>query len=345
MIESITLKNFQSHKNTTINFCEGVNAIVGLSDSGKTAILRAINWVVNNKPTGEAFQSVWGGDTTVCLKLNNGIVVSRVRSSSTNYYMINDKEFKAFGREVPIEVQKVLNFGEVNIEKQMDVPFLLGISPGEVAQVLNKIVDLDNIDASISSIRKKKMGADRDLKTAEVNHESTCEELKQFDYLEAMTKEVELAENLEQIVTTTAKRKDELSQLLSSMSAIQQKIEKFALVIENEFHFNLVQESYDSLKLTYRQMTVLHVLLEQYEAMEKKTHIPIIDMEGDILYCIELEEKIRLQKQKEKDISVLLDGIYKNKNEQKRLGSAITTLTKKFTNLWPDACPLCGEKQ
>jgi len=65
MIKQLTIKNFQSHKKTKLEFSDGVNIIIGQSDSGKTAIIRALNWVVNNKPSGDSFRSHWGGDTNV----------------------------------------------------------------------------------------------------------------------------------------------------------------------------------------------------------------------------------------------------------------------------------------
>jgi len=55
VVEKITIKNFQSHEETELQFSSGVNVIVGSSDSGKSAILRALKWVVQNKPSGTAF--------------------------------------------------------------------------------------------------------------------------------------------------------------------------------------------------------------------------------------------------------------------------------------------------
>ena len=39
MIKSIQLKNFQSHRDTTLRLSPGVNVIVGDPQNGKTAIL------------------------------------------------------------------------------------------------------------------------------------------------------------------------------------------------------------------------------------------------------------------------------------------------------------------
>ncbi len=55
MIKSAKLINFQSHIDSLLEFHSGVNSITGQSDSGKSSILRAINWVIHNKPSGDAF--------------------------------------------------------------------------------------------------------------------------------------------------------------------------------------------------------------------------------------------------------------------------------------------------
>jgi exonuclease SbcC len=59
MIQSIVLRNFQAHKNTEISLDKGITAIVGSSDSGKTSILRAFYWVLQNKPSGIQMVSYW----------------------------------------------------------------------------------------------------------------------------------------------------------------------------------------------------------------------------------------------------------------------------------------------
>ncbi len=48
MIKSVSIQNFEAHQDTTIHFGPGLNLICGLSNSGKSSILRAIRVVVNN---------------------------------------------------------------------------------------------------------------------------------------------------------------------------------------------------------------------------------------------------------------------------------------------------------
>lgn len=54
-IKKVIIENFQSHKYSVIDFNEGLNAIVGPTDSGKTAVFRSLKWVLYNEPQGDYF--------------------------------------------------------------------------------------------------------------------------------------------------------------------------------------------------------------------------------------------------------------------------------------------------
>ena len=49
MIKSVSIQNFEAHEDTTVQFGDGMNSIVGLSNSGKSAIIRALMVVVDNE--------------------------------------------------------------------------------------------------------------------------------------------------------------------------------------------------------------------------------------------------------------------------------------------------------
>ena len=70
MIQKLNIQNFQSHKDTKLEFHPGVNVIIGQSDSGKTAIIRALRWLIWNRPGGDDFRSDWGGGTVVKIKID-----------------------------------------------------------------------------------------------------------------------------------------------------------------------------------------------------------------------------------------------------------------------------------
>ena len=46
MIERLELIDFESHKNTVVDFSQGLNIITGNSDAGKSSLLRALRLVL-----------------------------------------------------------------------------------------------------------------------------------------------------------------------------------------------------------------------------------------------------------------------------------------------------------
>ena len=45
MIEAVEIINFQPHENTVLEFAPGVNVIKGQSRSGKSSIIRSLEWL------------------------------------------------------------------------------------------------------------------------------------------------------------------------------------------------------------------------------------------------------------------------------------------------------------
>jgi exonuclease SbcC len=47
VIKRFDLVDFQSHKETHLEFVEGLNVIIGPSDSGKSSVVRALNFLIS----------------------------------------------------------------------------------------------------------------------------------------------------------------------------------------------------------------------------------------------------------------------------------------------------------
>jgi len=162
-ITRITIGNFQSHKHTVIEPApEGLTVLVGASDSGKTAILRALKWLFYNQPNGTEY--IRGGESTARVRVEfaDGRWVERRRSrKGGNLYEIRAvddeiRRFEGFGSGVPLEVQeitgvKLVRIGDlemqINLAEQLDGPFLgKAVSSLVKAKVLGKLAGTEEID-------------------------------------------------------------------------------------------------------------------------------------------------------------------------------------------------------
>ena len=155
MVESIELHNFQAHESLRVDFSLGVTTIVGPSDVGKTAIIRALRWVCQNTPQGVAFVRTGEPVADVRLCVDGRTIVRKRARTGDNSYVMDGREFKAFGYSVPDPIASVLNVSDVNFQGQLDQSFWLSLSAGEVSRQLNAVVDLTIIDSSLEEINRR----------------------------------------------------------------------------------------------------------------------------------------------------------------------------------------------
>jgi exonuclease SbcC len=226
MIKSIKLLNWQSHKDTKLELCDTVNIIEGSSNCGKSAILRALNWVVSNRPTGEAYISSWARnakgkqihDTSVTVEFDN-TTVTRFRGESGNNYVVDGLTLDAIGTDVPQKVIDACNFTDVNLQAQMDAPFLLSSSGGEVARFFNKIVHLDLIDKFLAGIDSKKRKTKAQLETLKESIEKVSSDLEELAYLdkaEKLISKIEKREGIQEELQEEIKALDKEASLYES---------------------------------------------------------------------------------------------------------------------------------
>lgn len=221
MLESLTIRKFQSHSNTILKFHEGVNVIVGETDIGKSAIVRALRWVIDNRPSGDEFISTGKKNCSVKLKVDG----ERIRRSKgkENLYRINKREFKAFGQSVPEEVSSLLNISNVNLQSQLDTPFLLSESSAEVARYFNKIVKLDVIDNSLKNISQR-IREDRLGLAGKKSKKSTLlESIGEYDWLVDAGDKIRKLSIAEKNISKTSKQVYDISQLIDDIEDLEEK--------------------------------------------------------------------------------------------------------------------------
>lgn len=154
MLEQLRLRNFQVHESINIDLDPLVTSIIGRSDAGKSAVLRALRWLCFNRPAGESFIRHDAQTVQVSLLLDGGHKVSH-RKGTKRGYRVDGLALKAYGSNVPDEVARLLNVGEVNFQGQHDAPFWFSDTPGQVSRALNQIVDLGAIDKALADVSNK----------------------------------------------------------------------------------------------------------------------------------------------------------------------------------------------
>ena len=163
-IKKLSLRNFQSHRETDLEFSPGLNIIVGPSDQGKSAIIRALRWLFYNEPRGTGFIRVGETRCQVRVELSNGVAVERIRDESgrINRYILECRVRRLWylngltggavgGQEGPGHTKLVVDRDkalEINLAGQLEAPFLLEETGSTRSKVLGRMANLHIIDAA-----------------------------------------------------------------------------------------------------------------------------------------------------------------------------------------------------
>ncbi len=239
ILKSAHIKNFRSYKDSYIEFHPRVNVIIGANDSGKSNVLRAINWPISNRPMGDdLFPTYWEGNPQVELDIENKIV-GRFKSKTENLYTLthsNGKEdiFKSFGKGVPEIIKDHLNISPVNINFQLDGPFLLGQSPADVARHYNGLVNLEIIDKTIyniASVLRKERG---ELKTEQSSVEIKTEELKKFDWINNAERKLSELEKLNSYLKHLNSEWSDLAGLIQNLEQLEKQNQELYKITKHE---------------------------------------------------------------------------------------------------------------
>lgn len=173
-IKRVLVENFQSHEKSEFEFVNGLNVIVGPSDQGKSAVIRAIKWVLFNEPRGSEFIRNGASLARVEAEFSNGFKIVRERSSSKNRYTLINPDgktnvFEGFGNDVPEEIKSVHGIYKVlidsdssvclNIGEQLEAPFLIAETGSTKAKAIGRLTGVHIIDEAIreciSDIKKE----------------------------------------------------------------------------------------------------------------------------------------------------------------------------------------------
>jgi exonuclease SbcC len=302
MIKSISLQNFQSHKDNELVLHDNVNVVLGASDSGKSAILRAIRWVVFHKPAGDEMRSHWGGKTSVELTTDDCSVVKS--KDKEQEYILDDLHFKAFGTEVPDEIAKALNMDTCNIQNQLDSPYLLSETPGAVASHFNKVAHLEKIDTGLQKINSSIRELTADIKYSEGQETNLTEGLDKFKHLEMFEADVEVLEETEKQLTTKCSQRNKLDVCVGRLIEVNEEIKEESKLLEFEKPLEQIFKWKEERIDVENNRKALSVLLFDIDIAQDE-----INKQNCLLFFEKLVEQILKWKEEREDLRTYVDEL------------------------------------
>lgn len=343
MLQELGLKNYQSHKDTVLKFDKGVNIIIGESDVGKTAIIRALRWLVWNRPGGDSFRSTWGGDTVVKATFEDTVVARK--KGGTNEYLVNDISYSDFGANVPEDIVKILNIDEVNLQQQLDQPFLLSETPGQIATYFNKIAGIDLIDRGMKNVQKEIRDVTKVLEIRRKDLKEKKQQLIQYEDIETIETSLQVLEGLETKMIEKETEKSELENLVDNLKNIQYLIKEEQQILKAEKPVNDLLDKITERKTVETKLEKLKRLLLLLEKNKQSTDeiSRYILIEPKVTYLLQLIAQKRALKANLSNFNALVGKYTALTVKVREKGLQLKEKGELFTaNL--TVCPICGTK-
>jgi len=319
MFKKLTIHNFQSHRDTTIDFCPGVNVITGRSQAGKTAILRALQWVISNRPRGFRFHSYFAGKlpTKVSLTLQDGTTVALEKTEKGAVYSLDShlsaQEFKGFSDKVPDAVEQAINLSDINVQSQLEEPFLVLSSPGEIARTINRITRLEKVDEWTRQLTSRINRINHEVELLSDEAAKLGNKLKKYEGLDQLESLIDRCASLDEQIVFLQAQHDELEELKSSFKEVEQCIEVLEGLAEIEGLFDeavAIEEEvcqYKDLKAQLSRLALLDGIIAQSAGIVSEAGANLRELE---------DLELRLKESKRfKDELGLLDDLEWNLSE------------------------------
>ena len=360
----IDITNFQSITKGNLTFVPGVNVVVGQSNSGKTAILRAIKTNILN-PKGSQRRIQHGKDKSEITIKYLGNEITWIRTPKESSYVINGEPLKKTGTSNVFNYLNDFGFvldekdGLMNIEGELQLPFPFDRNPQELFKLFENLLSV-----------LKSSGVLKQFKALEDKRNS--EVLLLESDIDKFNKKYKAVQDLKEVVSVNKMTgmRNELSELLTKYEGLSKDLKVLvknkdlvALAEFKVFDVNLkdIIQTYISIRndmRTCNKTKELYGIIKNIPKCESIDISKYIELHKDIMTCKKLHsmnnlldnipEPSMLELDKYKalrdDYNTLMDyksngKVFMNKiNIIKTEIEDIQAKLKEFK-----VCPLCGK--
>lgn len=283
-ITKVRIENFQSHANTEFDLSPGINLIVGSSEGGKSAILRAINFALHNEPRGDDFIRMDETETRVSVWWSDGCYLCRIKGER-NSVLIRDKDgfeqtLDRIGTTLPKEALDVLGFPPIDDESgpiayadQHQPLFLVTLSASELPRTISRLTGIDDFEAAAEILNKQANVANKQIKDSTKRIENYNIQLKKYenldDQLDHLSAMESMAEKIDEMLSSAESAKS-LKNNYEEIMKIGRAAYKSLKKAENIAQFS---PKLKEIGITVSQIESAQSLLNDYETinyLEKK---------------------------------------------------------------------------
>ena len=348
MIESIEIRNFQIHKKTRIEFVPGINIISGTSDNGKSSVIRAFRWVLENRPQGYSFRR-WGTPEKAITAVDvvvDSETISRKRGNIKNEYVFEDTVYKALRSDVPDPIKEHLETLSFNIQMQNEKVFLFQDSDSNVAKLINDVSGISIID----DIHKESNKRLRDLNSEEKILKDLIKDKKaqkaSYKSFVGLKKSLNALRIKVEDIDTKQESLDDITECLDNYRRLKQKKKRLPNVSGIEESISKLEKKRRILEEKEDSLDDLESFISFMEGINRVDEEDIIKISESIKKAEFLVKSLQKQEESlsviEEDIDhveYLISTRKENKIKLKNINDKIKEIKEEC-----DICPVCEKR-
>lgn len=267
----LSLENFQSISQGELIFHTGTNAIVGQSNSGKTATFRALKACLSNPAGSQRFIKDGTNKSTVTLEYNGNQIIW-VRTSKESSYIINGEKFIKTGRSNAFKLLEDTGFTTdsndiiMNIEEELQLPFPFGISKTDLFKLYENVFCVS--DSAI--ILKAANGKEEEVKSniIALENDLTKNRNKQAA-IESFKEEIDI-DFLKEVRNRLLEKSSKVKDLSEGLDIIHKAVNTQKFYVEEKSFVNRIPELKENCALK-KQIIILkklHNLCKHLKSLE-----------------------------------------------------------------------------
>ncbi len=346
IIESLVMKNFKSHKDTSIDFNTGITIIMGGNGAGKSSILEAVSFALFKQHSSKKIEqliTIGNNKNKLYVKLeftSNGrtykVTRERSKTASKASIMIKDangfQQLAAGDTQVTMEIQNILEMdGDLFLNavyvRQGEIADLVDKTPSEKKQVIGKLLGIESLEKAwknmlpiINEYQNERIRLEGKLE----NYDSIKADIKS-----TIAEKTKFADEIQKISSEIDKIQLELDSMIENNEKLQRDEKNFENITINlnadEQMLRNLAEDESHLKIQLEEMAK-----KEAEMVTIEPKLPKLDLLNSLKTSLEklkevqreeeqinqvlkrirvLEEKIEMNKRFEQDYSAVLEEI------------------------------------
>lgn len=279
MLQIIKIRNFQALKDVTITL-GNVTVLVGKSDVGKSAFIRALNSFFHNS-FNEEYAHNGNLPCGIAIQKDGKVAIGR-RTTKGVEYKLDSTVYSKTAKKLPTDISSFLGIQEYAIDKdysilfqiqnQFDSPFLLQESSTSVAKIIGRISNLNVVLMAMRQMYADQLDTKQELNFANSKLNQAKESLKKFSSI----KEQEVAIfKAKQLSKDLSSQESLLDSVRNTILSIELQDSELLQVVSEQKSINRILSEFPRFESQVKSQSDISKLVSEFSDLKEPVKLDI----------------------------------------------------------------------